>query len=98
MPAEAATWSLDLSLRRIRDCATLASTLKCADASERRWLGRQIANLLTVLPAAQAELAAHSTRVRLPELHELVRQVAMLESVALELAREHRIEGLEDVR
>jgi hypothetical protein len=32
--------SIDLRLRRIRDCGALASLLKCADPSERRWLGR----------------------------------------------------------
>jgi hypothetical protein len=83
MPAE----TIDLSLRRIRDCAALASILKCADAAERRWLGRQIANLLAVLPAAQAELAAYATRAKLPELQELVRQTGMLETVVLELAQ-----------
>ncbi|HEV3007997.1 MAG TPA: hypothetical protein VGX52_03075 [Burkholderiales bacterium] len=60
MPADAAIWTVDLSLRRIRDCAALASLLKSAD----------------------------------PQLKELARQVAMLETVVLELAREHRIEGL----
>jgi hypothetical protein len=58
--------------------------LKDVDATERRWLGRQIANIL----AAQAELAAQSQRVDLPKLEELVRQVAMLENVVLELARD----------
>jgi hypothetical protein len=52
MQADAAVWSVDLSLHRIRDCAGL------------------------------------------PQLKELARQVAMLETVVLELAREHRIEGL----
>jgi hypothetical protein len=93
MPAEAAVWSVDLSLRRIRDCAALASLLKCADSSERRWLGRQLANVFAVLPAAQAEVAAHATRVNQPQLKELLHQIATLESVVLELAREHRIEG-----
>jgi hypothetical protein len=64
MPADAAVWSVDLSLRRIRDCA------------------------------AQDELAAQSRRANLPQLKELARQVAMLETVVLELAREHCIEGL----
>jgi hypothetical protein len=95
MPADAAVWSVDLSLRRIRDCAALASLLKSADPSERRWLGRQLANVLAALPGAQDELAAQSTRVSLPHLKELARQIAMLETVVLELAREHRIEGLE---
>jgi len=102
MPADAALWplaeatrqSIDLSLRRIRDCGALASLLKSADPSERRWIGRQLANVLAALPAAQDELAAQSTRARLPQLKELARQVAMLETVVLDLAREHRIEGL----
>jgi len=92
--AEATSRSIDLSLRRIRDCAALASLLKSADLSERRWIGRQLANVLAALPAAQDELAAQSTRARLPQLKELARQVAMLETVVLELAREHHIEGL----
>jgi len=94
MPADAAAWSIDLSLRRIRDCGALASILKCADAHERRWLGRQLANVLAALPAAQAELAAHSQRGNTAQLSEFIRQVGMLETVVLELAREHRIEGL----
>ena len=93
MPADLAAWSLDLSLSRIRDCGTLASMLKSADAAERRWLGRQLANVLAALPTAQAELAAQSPRATLPELKEFVRQVGMLETVVLELAREHRVEG-----
>jgi hypothetical protein len=97
MPADAAAWSVDLALRRIRDCSALASVLKSANGAERRWLGRQLANVLAALPAAQDELAAHSTRVSLPQLKELARQIAMLETVVLELAREHRIEGLEQV-
>jgi hypothetical protein len=95
MHADAAVWSVDLSLRRIRDCASLSSLLKSADPSERRWLGRQLANVLAALPAAQDELAAQSPRVSLPQLKELARQVAMLETVVLELAREHHIVGLE---
>jgi hypothetical protein len=88
MPLEPArAWSIDRSLRRIRDCGAL----------ERRWLGRQLANLLSTLPAAQAELAAHSPRANLAQLQELVRQVGMLETVVLELARDQRIEGLEDL-
>ena len=102
MPPDAAAWpvaeatsrSIDLSLSRIRDCAGLASLMKGADPSERRWLGRQLANVLAALPAAQDELAAQSTRARLPRLKELARQVAMLETVMLELACEHRIEEL----
>lgn len=87
MPPDAARLrTIDLSLRRIRDCGALASVLKCADGSERRWLGRQIANVLSTLPAAQAELAAHSQRVNLPQLQELVRQAGMLETVVLELS------------
>ena len=92
--ADAAAWSIDLSLRRIRDCGALASIMKCADTAERRWLGRQLANVLAALPAAQAELSANSQRVNLTQLSEFVRQVGMLETVVLELAREHRIEGL----
>ena len=92
--ADAAAWSIDLSLRRIRDCGALASILKCADTAERRWLGRQLANVLAALPAAQAELSANSQRVNMTQLSEFVRQVGMLETVVLELAREHRIEGL----
>ena len=88
MAAETTMWSIDLSLRRIRDCSALAALLKDVDATERRWLGRQIANILAALPAAQAELAAKSQRVDLPKLEELVRQVAMLENVVLELARD----------
>ena len=93
MPADA-IWSVDLSLRRIRDCGALASLLKSADPAERRWLGRQCANVLAALPGAQDELAAQSSRGNLPQLKELARQVAILETVVLELAREHRIEGL----
>jgi len=96
MPLEPARISsIDLSLRRIRDCGALASILKCADSSERRWLGRQLANVLSTLPAAQAELAAHSSRVDLAQLRELVRQATMLEMVVIELACDHRIEGLD---
>lgn len=65
-----------------------ALLLMDADATERRWLGRQLANILAALPAAQAELAAQSRRVDLPKLEELVRQAAMLENVVLELARD----------
>jgi hypothetical protein len=86
--ADAALGSIDLSLRRIRDCSALAALLKDVDATERRWLGRQLANILAALPAAQDELAAQSHRVDLPRLKELARQVAMLENVVLELARE----------
>jgi hypothetical protein len=92
--AEATSRSIDVSLSRIRDCAGLASLMKSADPSERRWLGRQLANVLAALPAAQDELAAQSTRARLPQMKELARQVAMLETVVLELACEHRIEEL----
>jgi hypothetical protein len=95
MPADAAVWSMELSLQRIADGSALASLLGSADSSERRWLARQLANLLTALPAAQAELAAQSTRISLPQVKELARQVAMLQTVVMELAREHRIEGLE---
>jgi len=95
MQADAAVWSVDVSLSRIRDCGALASLLKSADPSERRWLGRQLANVLAALPAAQDQLAEHSPGVHLPRLKELARQVAMLETVVLELAREHHIEGLE---
>jgi hypothetical protein len=72
-----------------------AATLKSADPAERRWLGRQLANVLAALPAAQDALAERSPGVHLPQLKELARQVAMLETVVLELAREHQIEGLE---
>jgi len=51
----------------------------------RRSVGRQIANVLAALPAAQAELAAQSTRGSLPHLNELARQVAMLETAVFEL-------------
>jgi hypothetical protein len=83
MPAD-----IDLRLRRIRDCATLASVLKGAGDAERRWLGRQVANILAALPAAQAEVAAVSHRIDLREARELLRQVAMLESAVLELSHE----------
>jgi hypothetical protein len=99
MQADAAVWSVDVSLSRIRDCGALASLLKSADPSERRWLGRQVANVLAALPAAQDELAEQlptkPERASLRQLKELARQVAMLETVVLELAREHHIEGLE---
>jgi hypothetical protein len=98
VPADAAAWSVDLALRRIRDCSALASVLKSANGAERRWLGRSLANVLAALPAAQAELGTQSARVDLPRLKELARQIAMLETVVLELAREHRIEGLEQER
>ena len=94
MQPDAAVWSLDLSLNHIRDCASLSSLMKSADTAERRWLGRQLANVLAALPAAQAELSANSQRVSMTQLSEFVRQVGMLETVVLELAREHRIEGL----
>ena len=95
MQADAAVWSIDLSLTRIRDCASLSSLMKSADTAERRWLGRQLANVLAALPAAQDELSARAAHASLPQLKELARQVAMLETVVLELAREHHIEGLE---
>jgi hypothetical protein len=97
MPAEATIRSIDLRLRRIRDCSALASLLKCADPSERRWIGRQLANVLATLPAAQAELAANAPRANLQQLQELVRQITMLEMVVIELACAHRIEGLEQI-
>lgn len=93
MQADSAVWSVDLSLCRIRDSSALATLLKNADPGERRWLGRQLANVLAGLPAAQDELAAQSQRASLPRLKELARQVAMLETVVLELSREHGIEG-----
>jgi hypothetical protein len=71
--------------------------LALADERERRWLGRQIAKLLAALPAAQAELAAHSQRLRLPGLQELLRQAGALETVMLELAREREIEGTNEL-
>lgn len=95
MRAEAPLRSIDLRLQRIRDCSALASLLKCADPSERRWIGRQIANVLATLPGAQAELAATAPRAQLTDLQELVRQVTMLEMVVVELACAHRIEGFE---
>ena len=73
------------------------SLLARADERERRWLGRQIAKLIATLPAAQAELAAHSVRLRLPGLQELLRQAGMLETVMLELARERDIEGTNEL-
>ena len=69
--------------------SALESILRTADATERRWLCRHLANVLAALPAAQAEAAAHSPRVRLPQLNELARQVAMLEAAIDELAHEH---------
>jgi hypothetical protein len=95
MQPDAAVWSLDLSLNHIRDCASLSSLMKSADTAERRWLGRQLANVLAALPAAQDELAAISaphSKIGLRQLKELARQVAMLETVVLELAREHHVE------
>jgi len=71
--------------------------LALADERERRWLGRQIAKLVAALPAAQAELAAHSQRLRLPGLQELLRQAGALETVMLELAREREIEGTNEL-
>jgi hypothetical protein len=58
MPADA-VWCVDLSLRRIRDCAALASLLKSADPSERRWLGRQLANVLAALPQLKELVREH---------------------------------------
>jgi hypothetical protein len=92
MQDDAAAWSLDLSLNRIRDCGALATLVKSADPAERRWLGRQLANVLAALPAAQDELAEQAPRASLRQLKELARQVAMLETVVLELAREHAAE------
>jgi hypothetical protein len=93
MQADAAVWSIDHSLARIRDCASLSSLVKSADSAERRWLGRQVANVLAALPAAQDELAGQATHAGLRQLKELARQVAMLETVMLELAREHSAEA-----
>jgi hypothetical protein len=99
MQADAAVWSVDVSLSHIRDCGALASLLKSADPSERRWVGRQVANVLAALPAAQDELAeqapGQSAPAALRQLKELARQVAMLETVVLELAREHHLGSLE---
>src|ERR671922_323543 len=67
--------------------AELAALLKNADPAERRWLGRQLANVLAALPTAQDELSAQPEQATLPRLKELARQVAMLETVLLELAR-----------
>ena len=70
------------------DPRLVASILKGAGDAQRRWLGRQMANIVCALPAAQAEVAAVSHRIDLRELRELLRQVAMLESAVLELAHE----------
>ena len=70
------------------DLGLLACVLKGAGDAERRWLGRQIANIVAALPAAQAEVAAVSHRIDLREVRELLRQVAMLESAVLELSHE----------
>src|SRR5262245_63306890 len=75
MQADATVWSLDLSLNRIRDCGALATLVKSADPAERRWLGRQLANVLAALPAAQDELAEQAPRAALRQLKELARQV-----------------------
>jgi hypothetical protein len=77
------TGSLELRLQRARDCSASASVLRRASCDERRWIGRQIANVLAALPAAQAELAS------LPEsraLEQLLRQVGHLETILLDLA------------
>lgn len=66
----------------------LVSILKGAGETDRRWLARQMANVIAALPAAQAEVAAVSHKVDLPEARELLRQVAMLESAVLELSHE----------
>ena len=70
------------------DSRLVASILKGAGDAQRRWLGRQMANIVCALPAAQAEADAVSHRIDLRELRELLRQVAMLESAVLELAHE----------
>jgi hypothetical protein len=54
---------------------------------------RQIANVLAALPGAQDELAARSVPPGLPQIKELARQVAMLETVLHELARDYSVEG-----
>ena len=76
---------IDELILRTRDCNRLAAILNSAGESERRWVGRGIANLLAALPGAQAELAPQGNK--LPHLEDLVRRVGMLESVMLELAR-----------
>jgi hypothetical protein len=70
------------------DPRLLASILKGAGDAQRRWLGRQMANILAALPAAQAEVAAVSHRIDLREARELLRQIAMLESAVMELSHE----------
>jgi hypothetical protein len=70
------------------DPRLLASILKGAGDAQRRWLGRQIANIVAALPAAQAQAAAVSHRIDLRDVRELLRQVAMLESAVLELSHE----------
>jgi hypothetical protein len=95
MEADAAVLSVDLPRCRIRirDCSALVALLNAAGPGERRWIVRQLANVLAALPGAQDELAAQSARPGLPQIKELARQVALLETVLLELAREHSIEG-----
>lgn len=80
------TDSMELRLRRARDCSTTASILRRASHDERRWIGRQIANVLDALPAAQAELAALPPEKRLIALEHLLRQAGMLETIVLDLA------------
>jgi hypothetical protein len=60
MPAEAAMQSIDLRLRRIRDCAALASLLKCADPSAPRLNLADLQELvrqITMLEMVVVELA-----------------------------------------
>ena len=95
MPADAVVLSVDLPRCRIRirDCSALVALLNSAGPVERRWLVRQLANVLAALPAAQDELAAQPLRPSLSQMKELARQVAILETIVLELVREHGIEG-----
>jgi len=80
------TGSLELRLRRARDCSASASILRRASSDERRWIGRQIANVLAALPAAQAELASLPEDKRLDEVKRLLREVGKLETILLDLA------------
>jgi hypothetical protein len=95
MQADAAVWSVDLPRCRIRirDCSALVALLNSAGPVERRWLVRQLANVLAALPGAQDELAAQPLRPTLSQLKELARQVAILETIVHELVREHDMQG-----
>jgi hypothetical protein len=95
MQADAAVWSVDLPRCRIRirDCSAPVALLNSAGPVERRWLVRQLANVLAALPGAQDELTARSVPPGLPQIKELARQEAMLETVLHELARDYSVEG-----